>query len=316
MTKEITYSPSYTLVPTYECFNRCSYCNFRLDPGQGSLLTIPEAQVQLNSLKRDEVIEILILSGEVHPQSPEREKWFTRIYELCNLALQMGYLPHTNVGPLSRNEMTQLAKVNFSMGLMLEQVSTSLEKTVHSYAPSKKVQLRLEQLELSGELKIPFTTGLLLGIGESQDSWWESLESIVSIWHKWGHIQEVILQPFSPQDFQSPAFNLSLLPEIVREARRILPQQIAIQVPPNLVSQPDILLSCLDAGARDLGGIGPIDEVNPTYEHMSLKSLQEILQSAGWLLKPRLPIYPHYYDWLSGDLREAAFCRSAMVNRD
>jgi len=316
VTREITYSPSYTLVPTYECFNRCSYCNFRVDPGKGSLITTKQAQDQLNLLDRESVIEILILSGEVHPQSPARENWFTRIYELSKLSLQQGYLPHTNVGPLSKAEMSQLAKVNLSMGLMLEQVSQNLESTVHRYAPSKKVQLRLEQLDLSGELRIPFTTGLLLGIGESQDSWWASLEAIASIWRKWGHIQEVILQPFSPQSSQDRAFDLNLLPDIVKNARQILPNQITIQIPPNLVTTPKILLACLEAGARDLGGIGPIDEVNPTYQHMPLQLLQETLQSAGWLLKPRLPIYPEYYDWLSSDLQQAAFCRSAMVKTD
>ncbi len=316
MTREITYSPSYTLVPTYECFNRCNYCNFRVDPGKGSLITTKQAQDQLNLLDRESVIEILILSGEVHPQSPARENWFTRIYELSKLSLQQGYLPHTNVGPLSKGEMSQLAKVNLSMGLMLEQVSQNLESTVHRYAPSKKVQLRLEQLELSGELRIPFTTGLLLGIGENQDSWWASLEAIASIWRKWGHIQEVILQPYSPQSSQDRAFDLNLLPDIVKNARQILPNQITIQIPPNLVTIPKILLACLEAGARDLGGIGPIDEVNPTYQHMPLQLLQETLQNAGWLLKPRLPIYPEYYHWLSADLQQAAFCRSAMVKTD
>ena len=123
MNKEITYSPSYTLVPTYECFNRCSYCNFRIDQGQGQFLTLEEADRQLEQLKSEEVTEILILSGEVHPQSPERNSWFNRIYDLCSLALAKGYLPHTNVGPLNRWEMTKLKEVNVSLGLMLEQTT-------------------------------------------------------------------------------------------------------------------------------------------------------------------------------------------------
>ena len=169
MTRHITYSPAYTLVPTYECFNRCSYCNFRVDPHQDSWLTIEKAQSILQKLQQQSVCEILILSGEVHPQSSRRPSWFRRIYDLCQLALSMGFLPHTNVGPLSFSEMETLKTVNASMGLMLEQITPDLLSTVHRHAPSKLPQLRLKQLEWAGKLKIPFTTGILLGIGEKRN---------------------------------------------------------------------------------------------------------------------------------------------------
>ncbi|RMG10114.1 MAG: radical SAM protein, partial [Cyanobacteria bacterium J055] len=112
---QITYSPAYTLVPTYECFNRCTYCNFRQDPGQSSWMTLEEATQILRSLSDSGTIEILILSGEVHPHSSRRAAWFDRIYELCELALSWGFLPHTNAGPLSREEMAKLKQVNVSM---------------------------------------------------------------------------------------------------------------------------------------------------------------------------------------------------------
>ena len=130
MNRTVTYSPAYTLVPTYECFNRCTYCNFRRDPGKDEWMSLAAASKILDGLPRDEVIEILILSGEVHPQSARRSAWFQRIYQLCELALDKGFLPHTNVGPLSYEEMAQLKRVNVSMGLMVEQVTPRLLKTL------------------------------------------------------------------------------------------------------------------------------------------------------------------------------------------
>ena len=316
MHKEITYSPSYTIVPTYECFNRCSYCNFRVDIGQGNLLTLEQAEKKLDQLRHNQVSEILILSGEFHPHSANRKVWFERIYDLCLLVLEKGYLPHTNVGPLTKREMEQLKQVNISLGLMLEQVAESLESGVHRYSPSKKVNLRLEQLNLAGKLKIPFTTGLLFGIGEDQISWWKSLEEIAKVWQKWGHIQEVILQPHSPEPFQQSPFELKNMPYLVKRAREILPDEVTIQIPPNLITNPQILLECLDMGARDLGGIGPIDEVNPTYSHVSLNELTDLLDSAGWKLKPRLPIYERFYDWLPESLRRSALWRSSIEKTD
>jgi FO synthase subunit 1 len=290
----VTYSPAYTLVPTYECFNRCSYCNFRKDPGKSPWLTIPEAKRILEPLQNQNVCEILILSGEVHPLSSRREAWFQLIYDLCALALSLGFLPHTNAGPLSFAEMEKLRNVNVSMGLMLEQVTPRLLNTVHRHAPSKLPELRLQQLKWAGELQIPFTTGLLLGIGESEDDWWETLTAISELHQKYQNIQEVILQPHSPgsqQTFEAEAFEPHQLPQVIRKARKILPADITIQIPPNLVKDENWLLACLDAGARDLGGIGPKDEVNPDYPHLQVQRLKEILQPAGWELVARLPVY-------------------------
>ena len=157
MENKITYSSAYTLVPTYECFNHCSYCNFRTDPQKSSWLTIDRAREFLLQLKSPDLAEILILSGEVHPLSSRRKDWLARIYNLCKLSLSMGFLPHTNAGPLSWLEMKQLKQVNVSMGLMLEQLTPKLLETVHRHAPSKQPELRLQQLEWAGKLKIPFT---------------------------------------------------------------------------------------------------------------------------------------------------------------
>ena len=316
----VTYSPAYTLVPTYECFNRCSYCNFRVDPGKSPWLSLIDAEKVLQSLYNKGISEILILSGEVHPRSARRQAWLQHIYNLCELALSLGFLPHTNVGLLSFEEMALLKTVNVSMGLMLEQLTPKLLETVHQHAPSKLPELRLEQLELAGELAIPFTTGLLLGIGESESDWWETLAAIAQIHYRWGNIQEVILQPYSPgsqQTLDAPPFDPHQLPELIAKARDILPSDITIQIPPNLVPEPSWLLACLEAGARDLGGIGPKDEVNPNYPHPRYQKLQEILEPAGWELAARLPVYPQYDDWLSKRLlinvkkwRDRLYCQT------
>jgi FO synthase subunit 1 len=292
----------------YECFNRCSYCNFRVDPGDQPWIGLEDVEKCLQKLQKTGISEILVLAGEVHPKSDRRLDWLKHIYTICEFSLSYGFLPHTNVGPLSFEEMALLKSVNVSMGLMLEQVTPDLLQTVHRHAPSKDPTLRLQQLEWAGKLNIPFTTGVLFGIGETEQDWLDSLEAIAQIHGKWGHIQEVILQPYSPgtkEKMQGLGFSLAKLPKVVAIARRILPSDITLQIPPNLVQQPDILLACLEAGARDLGGISPIDEVNPDYPHIQAETLRGILQPAGWTLQERLPIYPRYEDWLSPTLRES-----------
>ena len=303
----VTYSPAYTLVPTYACFNRCEYCNFRVDPGQGPWLTLTTARAMLQSLQGQGITEVLILSGEVHPQSPERPAWFERIYDLCALSLDLGFFPHTNVGPLHRQEMAQLKTVNVSLGLMLEQITPTLLAGVHRQAPSKRPARRLQQLQWAGEQQIPFTTGLLLGIGEAESDWWDSLQAITNLHQRYGHIQEVILQPHSPgaepTGLAAP-FPLPALPGLVARAREILPADITIQIPPNLITHLPLLLECLQAGARDLGGLSPIDEVNPSYPHLPLEQLAQSLAQVGWALRPRLPLYPHHDAWLAPHLRQ------------
>ncbi|MBE9013846.1 7,8-didemethyl-8-hydroxy-5-deazariboflavin synthase subunit CofG [Pseudanabaenaceae cyanobacterium LEGE 13415] len=300
--RSITYSPAYTIVPTYECFNRCSYCNFRTDPGKSEWLNLSDAEKLLSKLEN--VIEILILSGEIHPQHPLRSAWFDRIFDLCELALSMGFLPHTNAGILTFDEMAKLKTVNVSIGLMLEQITPTLLETVHRHAPSKIPEVRSQQLIWAGELQIPFTTGLLLGIGESERDRIDTLEEIARIHDRFNHIQEVILQPYSPghkESLSQSAFSPQQLIELIKVARGILPESVAIQIPPNLV--PNDLIACLEVGATDLGGISPHDEVNPDYPHPKSSILEAVLQTHGFNLVQRLPIYPQYDCWLSERLR-------------
>lgn len=304
----VSFSPAGTLVPTYECFNRCGYCNFRVDPGHDTWLSLSEAERQLRVWRDRSIIEALILSGEVHPNSSRRAAWIQHLIDLCQLALEVGLLPHTNAGPLSYEEMAQLGQVNVSMGLMVEQVTPALRQTVHRHAPSKDPDLRLQQLAWAGELRIPFTTGLLLGIGETREDWVDTLEAIAHLHATWGHIQEVILQPHSPgqgQAWMGEPLPAAALVEAVTLARQILPPDITLQIPPNLITQPELLFACLEAGARDLGGISPKDEVNPDYPHPQHTHLRQCLAAEGWQLQPRLPVYPHYDSWLPQPLQAA-----------
>jgi len=316
MPRCVTYSPAYTIVPTYECFNRCTYCNFRREPGQDAWLSLAEAETIFDALQGTGTIEILILSGEVHSQSDRRRVWFQRIYDLCQLALSKGFLPHTNAGPLSFAEMEALKMVNVSMGLMLEQTTYKLLETVHKHAPSKVPELRVRQLEQAGELQIPFTTGLLLGIGETVADWQDTLETIARLHRHYGHIQEVILQPHSPGNQQTGEM-ASFPPEkflnAIAIARQILPDEIAIQIPPNLIASPEYLIACLEAGASDLGGISPKDEVNPDYPHPRVLELSQTIAAAGFKLVPRLPVYPQFRHWLRDPLRQA-ICKRDREN--
>lgn len=302
----VTYSPALTLVPTYECFNRCQYCNFRVNPQADTWMSLAEAESRLQTARSQGIIEILILSGEVHSRSDRRSAWLQHIYDIGALAITMGFLPHTNVGPLSYDEMAKLKQVNVSMGLMVEQVAPSLMTNVHRHAPSKDPQLRLQQLAQAGKLRIPFTTGLLLGIGESASDRIDTLKAIAASHNQWGHIQEVILQPHQPGSSQAqlaPSFPAKQLADFVKTARQYLPPTTVIQIPPNLVTDQAYVLQAIANGASDLGGLSPIDEVNPDYPHPTADSLGQFLKTNGWHLKPRLPVYPQYDGWLPAQLR-------------
>jgi FO synthase subunit 1 len=205
---------------------------------------------------------------------------------LCRMAIDIGLLPHSNPGLLTFDELKELKSINASMGLMLE-TTASLE--AHRSSPGKEPELRIWMIEDAGRLKIPFTTGLLIGIGETWEDRVRSLEVIAGLHLRHKHIQEVIIQPFSPK----PGTMMAAVPEppfddVVRTvalARYILPDDITIQVPPNLTAVRPLLLR----GASDIGGVSPItvDYVNPEHEWPDIASM-------GLELTERLPIYPQY----------------------
>jgi FO synthase subunit 1 len=315
-TRVVTWSPSVTLVPTHGCFNACEYCGFRRPPNPGDPLAdgLSDGQAWALLAARPAAREALLLSGEVAPASPHRGRWFSRLRELSRLALAAGCLPHTNAGPLSRREMAALGRLNPSMGLMLEGLGPAYD-ALHRQAPSKRLERRLGQLEQAGRLGIPFTTGLLLGVGESDADRLQALELLSLIQQQWGHLQEVILQPFRPPG--QPRVPLTseecqaLLP-LIAAAREILPAEIHLQLPPNLWP-PEQLPRALEAGINDLGGIDTHDVINPAYGQPAPERLAEVLASAGWQLRPRLCVHDAWIEGLPSGLRERAqACRALL----
>ena len=198
-------------------------------------------------------------------------------------------MPHTNAGLLCEDEMLRLAPYNASMGLMLE---TTADVPAHALSPEKRPARRISHISQAGKLKIPFTTGILIGIGESRADRVTSLKAISKLHGDYGHIQEVIIQPLDPKPgtpmstFKPPM--ASEVEDTVRLAKKILPEGVAIQVPPNLIDP----RSLVEAGADDLGGISPVtsDWINPERPWPKL----EELHLEGYSLRERLPVYPRY----------------------
>jgi FO synthase subunit 1 len=250
---------------------------------------------------------VLLLSGEVAPDSRHRRRWFQRLMALSRLALELGRLPHTNAGPLTMREMAALGRINPSMGLMLEGVGP-VYAALHRRAPSKDPQRRLAQLEQAGRLGIPFTTGLLLGVGETVEHRIQGLERLARLQRRWGHLQEVILQPWRPDGAAAtplPARQRQELLGTIRLAREILPPEVHLQLPPNLWPAAE-LPEALEAGIDDLGGIDTADVINPAYPQPRPDQLRRQLAAAGWTLQPRLCVHPAWLPWLPTGLRRRA----------
>jgi FO synthase subunit 1 len=258
--------------------------------------------------------EALITLGERPETHPEGRKKLDELgyasmvdylVDLCKQILEMGLLPHTNAGLLSEQELRRLRRYNASMGLMLECV---VKLQVHTRSPGKDPELRLEVIKNAGKLRIPFTTGLLIGIGESFEDRVQSLLAIRELHERYGHIQEIIIQPFKPK----PGTPMENHPEprepelfrIVALARSIMPE-MNIQVPPNLVRNIGYFLA---VGANDLGGISSItpDFINLECPWPSVDELRRFIVNAGFKPRERLPIYPRFVKdskFMSGEVR-------------
>lgn len=217
-------------------------------------------------------------------------------------ALDYGLLPHTNAGILTHEEMSRLKTVNISLGLMLENSSPRLRQRgqAHHRAPDKDPARRLKMLKEAGELNIPFTTGILIGIGETRLERIQSLQDIASIHRQYGHIQEVIVQNFRSHPLTAmatfPEPSDTQIADAIALARVILPPEISVQTPPNL--NPEATALFLHYGINDLGGISPLtpDYINPNHSWPHLQELSELCDDAGRILRPRLPIYPAFLE--------------------
>jgi len=214
-------------------------------------------------------------------------------HAMCRVAIDAGMLPHTNAGILTYEELDRLRTVNASMGLMLE---TTAEIPAHRNAPGKAPEVRIAMMEDAGRLKIPFTTGILIGIGETPRDREESLEVIRDLHRRYGHIQEVIVQNFCPKEgtpMEAATYpGTEEMCGIIELARAILPDDVMVQVPPNLADAAYLI----DCGVDDLGGVSPvtIDYVNPEHRWPQIDELREI--AGAHLLRERLCIYQRFID--------------------
>jgi FO synthase subunit 1 len=314
----ITYSKNVFIPLSKWCRNKCGYCIFRED--------------KPNLMKPDEVKEILLKGDKLGC----REALFTfgenvdenkkikedlkkmgydgileYLYDLEDWCLKnTNLLPHTNCGILNYDELKMLKEVNASMGLMLENSSERLFKTIaHKDSPGKEPKKRLKMIEDAGKLNIPFTTGILVGIGETNEEIVQSLFDIYELHNKYGHIQEVIIQNFRSkkgipmENFEEPS-PLKMLKVLI--VAKIILNDISIQVPPNLNSETGQLF--LFAGVDDWGGVSPLtkDYVNPEAPWPEIEELKRYTEEFGYILKERLPVYEKYIDknWLSDKILE------------
>jgi FO synthase len=324
----ITYSPKVFIPLTMLCRDRCGYCTFAKAP----------ARVESPYLSPEEVLDIaragalagcseaLFTLGE-RPEHryPVAVDWLREhgyestvdyLVAMCRLVVdETGLLPHANAGALFADELARLRPVAASQGMMLESLNGTLE--CHRGSPDKTPERRLATLDAAGRLRIPFTTGILVGIGESRRDRIAALEAIASSHQRWGHVQEVIVQNFLPKP--GTAMHAAVpCPDgeylwTIATARIILPSAVHLQAPPNLSDDFGRLVA---AGIDDWGGVSPLtlDHVNPERPWPQLDRLKSVTEAAGFALAPRLTIYPRFAltpsEWLDDRMRFAVLDRS------
>lgn len=321
----VTYSPKVFLPVTNLCRNRCSYCTFRATPDSPQAWTLLPEEVRRVSRSGRSLgcTEALLCLGD-HPERvfPSYrqtlaalgcESTVEYVERCCAIALEEGLLPHTNAGVLTREEMIRLKRCNVSMGLMLESVSERLCRPggPHANSPDKAPKLRLAMIRAAGELRIPLTTGILIGIGETPAERVAGLRAIGDLHGEFGHIQEIIIQNFRAKPETPMARRREPkaheLAATVAVARLMFPE-MNLQVPPNL--NPGDLRLLLAAGINDWGGISPLtaDWVNPEAPWPEVSDLRTLCQEEGFVLKARLPIYPDF-------IHRPAFLHDALRDR-
>lgn len=304
----ITYSPKVFIPLTKLCADRCGYCTFAQPPARldSPYLEPEEVLAIARSGAAAGCHEALFTLGE-RPEDryPAARDWLTArgyestieyLAEMCRLVFtDTGLLPHSNAGALHHDELALLRQVAPSQGMMVESLNPDLE--CHRGSPDKTPERRLETLEAAGELQIPFTTGILVGIGESEVDRVTALEAIADSHRRHGHVQEVIVQNFLPKPGTSMHRAAPCPPEdfmrAIALARIILPPEIHLQAPPNLS---DDFATLLDAGIDDWGGVSPItaDHVNPERPWPALERLAAVTEGHGFVVAPRLTVYPEF----------------------
>jgi FO synthase len=338
MRRRVTFSRNLTLSLSRTCRCYCKYCAFATHTAH---LYAPQEVLEIiDGAAKRQVKELLVLTGERPEVNPEvrarlqeygHEDFTAYVVWVCERALERGLLPHTNLGVLAREDLSRLREVTASQGLMLESISERLMETVHAGSPTKHPARRLETIRAAGELRIPFTSGILVGIGESEQERMQSLEALAAVHGEHGHIQEVILQNFVPHQRyygQEPAeiadaaardywrtgvadgrpqlplpdwacaVSIEDMKRLIAEARRLMPD-VGIQIPPNLADWWGELVA---AGASDLGGLSANgDHISPEHPFPSPHQVRKELERDGVALTERLCVYPRYIDpdWIS-----------------
>ena len=311
----ITYSKNFTISLSNYCQNRCKYCFYNQtipkESGEENVVLIKEEKIKelIQIATQYKCKEALLMSGEL-PDSYsevrselERRNFKNFIQFAMNLSFRLldaNILPHTNVGLLTYEQLKSLKECNASMGLMIESTNKFLLKKggVHHNSPGKIPENRIEHIKNAGRLKIPFTTGLLLGIGENFEDRIHDLLLIKEIHSKYGHIQEVIIQNFTDKEgIQYHPDNPLTIEETLRiagYAKLILGNEIPIQVPPNLIQNHE--KEAMELGIDDFGGISPytLDYINPRHAWPKIEYLEKICKRMGYQLEERFPIYERY----------------------
>ena len=301
----ITFARNVFIPLTTACRYTCGYCTYYDPPGEASLLSPTEVETLLADAKAVGCTEALFTFGDrpderytaIHDQL---RSWgyasiLAYLHDCCERALEHGLLPHSNPGDLTDTDFELLAPVNASMGVMLE---TTAEVAAHAGERRKTPAQRLETIAAAGRARVPFTTGLLVGIGEGWHDRAESLAAIAALHAEYGHIQEVIIQGVVPNERSPyPQPDLQTIRRVLTMARSILPPEVAIQVPPNLSPVEDLLAYGID----DLGGVSPVtvDHINPAHPWPAVDHLRAIVGRAGGELTERLAVHHRYLH--SGD---------------
>jgi FO synthase len=323
--KVLTWSPKVFLPVTNLCRDRCTYCTFRRDPGEAGEWTMSPDEIRDWSARGRALgcIEALMCLGD-RPEIAFRgfrdfleshgaHSTADYVALACRLSLAEGLLPHTNAGLLTKAEMAMLRPFNVSMGLMLENVSPRLRDRgmPHQHAPDKDPARRLRMIREAGELRIPFTSGILVGIGENEAERVASLLALRRLHAEHGHLQEVIVQNFRAKERTAmagaPELDDEGMVRTVALARLVLGPSMNLQAPPNL--SPDNLPRLIDAGINDWGGISPItiDYVNPEAAWPAVARLAATCGERGFELRPRLPVYDAWIDerWMDPAMQAA-----------
>lgn len=321
--RTVTYSRKVFVPVTTLCRDRCTYCTFAKPPGAGGQFLEPEDVLAIVRAGRAHgCTEALLTLGDAPEDRWPQARAFldargqpTTISYVRDMAAliidETGLFPHANPGVMDEDDIAMLRPVSPSMGLMLENVSPRLMEPgmPHFDCPDKDPTLRIATIEAAGRQRVPFTSGILVGIGETRRELVDSLFALAELAARWGHLQEVIVQNFRAKADTPMRRSAEPTPEyfvrVVAAARWILGPTVNLQVPPNLTERFELYL---DAGINDWGGVSPltIDWVNPEQPWPHLDDLERRTRAAGFRLRPRLPVYPEFLDseWIESGLLE------------